>query len=224
MKQTRCRGAMVRSMFTFATSVFAIPPTIVSMCRDTWAGIAAPGSAWSGPDRVAIAGLARNSRLKVDAPVEGLTPVVEHTVRTLASTPAATSQEFVETCVAEVGECAYVELVGLVARVVAVDTFTRLVGVAPEPFPQPANGEPSPVPPRGTAKRAKTWVAMTDLPVPPNVLSLVPPAQTATNTTAETLYMTGAQMESPDTTIDGLHRTQIEVVASSVSHANNCCY
>jgi hypothetical protein len=36
--------------------------------------------------------------------------------------------------------------------------------------------------------------------------------------------MTGAQMESPDTTIDGLHRTQIETVATSVSFANECFY
>jgi hypothetical protein len=149
---------------------------------------------------------------------------VKETVRTLAATPSATSETFVDACVAAVGEPAYIELVGLVARVVAVDTFTRLVGVAPEPLPGPKEGEPVPVSPRGSARKAKTWVAMTGLPIPPNALSLVPPAQQATNATAETLYMTGAEMDDPGTTIDGLHRTQIEVVASAVSYANNCFY
>jgi hypothetical protein len=130
----------------------------------------------------------------------------------------------VQKCVASVGEPAYIELIGLVARVIAIDTFSRLVDADLEPFPSPVPGEPVAVPPRGPRQRSKSWVAMHDLPVPPNVLSLVPPSQEATNATAEALYMTGAQMEDPDVTIDGLHRTQIEVVASSVSHANNCLY
>jgi hypothetical protein len=215
---------MVRLMFAFADSPFPIPASIVSMCHDTWNDIAAPGSAWSGRDRVAIAGLARRARLGIDGPIGQLEPQVEHTVRTLAATPSATSEEFVDACVAAIGQPAYVELVGLVARVVAVDTFSRLIGVAPAPFPDPREGEPLPVAPDDAPQPGKTWVPLTGLPVPPNVLSLVPPAQATTNATAETLYMTGAQMEDPDTTIDELHRTQIEIVASSVSHANNCFY
>ncbi|MGA9595779.1 MAG: hypothetical protein WBV06_06465 [Acidimicrobiia bacterium] len=211
-------------MFAFSGSPFPIPSSIVSMCQETWTGLATPGSVWSGADRVAMARLTRAARLRLDTPATGLPAEIEETVRTLSASPSATSQAFVESCVTAVGEPAYVELVGLVARVVAVDTFSRLVGVAPEPFPDPVPGAPVAVAPAGLPKRGKTWVSMTDLPVPPNVLSLVPPAQAATNVTAETLYMTGAQMEDPDTTIDDLHRTQIEIVASTVSHANNCFY
>jgi hypothetical protein len=211
-------------MFMFVESPFTIPQTIVSMCRETWKEIAAPGSAWSGQDRVAMARLARSARLGIDEEEYGLAPEVQKTVRTLATAPSETSESFVDACVSTVGEPAYVELVGLVARVVAIDTFSRLVGVVPEVLPDPEPGEPVPASPTEPARKGKTWVAMTGLPIPPNVLSLVPPAQQATNLTAETLYMTGAQMDDPDTTIDGLHRTQIEVVASAVSHANNCFY
>jgi hypothetical protein len=211
-------------MFTFAGSPFEIPSTIADMCRDTWAGIAMPGCAWSGSDRVAIASRARAARLGAEPLADHLPPAAQEAVRVLAATPAFTSREWVQEVVAAIGEPAYVEVLGLVARVVAVDTFTRLVGVAPEPFPQPHMGQPTAVAPHGPLERDATWVAITGSAVPPNVLSLVPPAQAETNATAEALYMTGAQMESPDTTIDGLHRTQIETVATSVSFANECFY
>ena len=110
------------------------------------------------------------------------------------------------------------------ARVVAVDTFTRVLGVEPQPFLAPDAGDPQHEPPPEKTRKGKAWVNMTGFPVPPNVLSLVPSERTATNLTAETLYMTGAQMEDPDISIDGLHRTQIETVATTVSHGNECFY
>lgn len=211
-------------MFTFAASPFKIPQAIVAMCRDTWGALAAPGSSWSGAERLAIAARARSARLGTEPAADMLTPHVHGTVRVLAATPATTSEAWVAAAVDPVGEAAYIELVGIVARVVAIDTFTRLVGVFPEPFPAPRPGQPVATSPHGVPRRGKAWVAMTDVPVPPNVFSLVPLAQTATNATAVCLYMTGPQMDDPDTTIDGLHRTQMEIVATSVSHSNECFY
>jgi len=211
-------------MFTFTASPFAIPGAVSAMCRNTWDDLAAPGSNWSGPARLAIAAQARAARLGTDHVDDTLAGPVQEKVRLLAAVPAVTTREWVADAVSAVGEPAYVELVGIVARVIAIDTLCRLVGVDPEPFPVAVTGQPAAVPPRGMPRRGKAWVAMTGIPVPPNVLSLVPPAMEATNATAEALYMTGAQMDDPDTTIDGLHRTQIEIVATSVSHSNECFY
>lgn len=211
-------------MFTFAASPFVIPTAVSAMCRDTWNALAAPGSNWSGSARLAIAAQARAARLGTESVGDTLTGTMRETVRVLAGEPAITTRKWVAAAVSSAGEPAYVELVGIVARVIAIDTFTRLVGVDPEPFPAALPGAPAAAPPNGVPHRGKAWVAMTGVPVPPNVLSLVPPAMEATNATAEALYMTGAQMDDPDTSIDGLHRTQIEIVATSVSHSNECFY
>jgi hypothetical protein len=209
-------------MFSFAASPFEVPAQVVAMCRDTWTGFATPGSYWSGAERLAIAQHARSARLGTDVAADSLPAQVRETVRVLGAVPSTTTQPWVGDAVAAMGEPAYVELVGIVARVVAVDTFTRLLGVDPEPFPQALPGQPEPSVRRG--RRGKAWVAMTDVPVPPNVLSVVPLAQAETNATGAALYMTSAQMQDPDTMIDGLHRTQMEIVATSLSHANECFY
>lgn len=65
---------------------------------------------------------------------------------------------------------------------------------------------------------------MTGFPVPPFALSIVSAEMEATNAAASALYMTGKDMDDPDITIDGLHRTQIETVAVTVSHRNECFY
>ncbi len=211
-------------MFDFAESPFDIPQSIADMCRRTWEDLAEPGTTWTGADRIAIAERARDTRLDRGGVSTGLPRAAVDVVDLMAGAPATTSREWIDGVVAELGEQAYLEIVGIVARVVAIDTFTRLVGVAPEPFPEASPGPAVAEPPPAKARKGKAWVNMAGFPVPPNVLSLVPKAQRATNLTAETLYMTGAQMESPDTTIDTLHRTQIEVVATTVSHGNECFY
>ena len=86
--------------------------------------------------------------------------------------------------------------------------------------------EPDPVPvaiPEG-ARKGKAWIPIAGFPVPPFTLSIVPDEMAATNRLHDAFYMTGGQMEDPDIVIDGLHRTQIETVATTVSHRNDCFY
>ena len=194
------------------------------MCDATWDGLARPGAGFTGTERIAIARRARAGRLGRTQPDDTLAPALTEVVGTLAATPAVTSQPWVEDAVEALGEVQYLEVVGIVARVVAVDTFTRVVGVDPQSFPEPIGGDPTPVERSPKARKGRAWVNMVGFPVPPHVLSLVPPEMDATSATAEALYMTGAQMEDPDTSIDGLHRTQIETVATTLSHRNECFY
>ena len=213
------------AMFSLSTAVLPVPPSIEAMGEATWAGVAQPGSWWTGEERVAIATMARAARLGADArDTDGLPDRAVDAVRMLAATPAHTSRAWVDSIVDAIGETRYVEIVGIVSRIIATDTFTRMLGVEPIPFPAPEPGAPAQPPEPEKARKGKQWVRMAGFPVPPFVLSLVPPEQRATNTTEHALYMTGEQMESPDTTIDGLHRTQIETVATTVSHSNECFY
>ena len=211
-------------MFSFAGGRFIIPDNVRQMCADTWDGIARPGTSWTAVERLAIAERARAERLGMVSPADDLEPAAADTICTLAARPATTSQAWVDTIVAAIGDQAYLEIVGIVARVTAIDTFTRLVGVEPQPFPAPHEGAATPEAPSPQARKGKAWVKMIGFPVPPSVLSLVPAEQAATNATAEALYMTGREMENPDIVIDGLHRTQIETVATTVSHRNECFY
>lgn len=145
-------------------------------------------------------------------------------IAVLAFAPAVTTQEWVDGIVASIGLERYIELVGIVSRVVAVDTVTRLLGCVLEPLPSPTTGSPSRSPSPPSVKKRSTWVAMASPPVPPNVLAAVPAAQQTMIEVTEALYMTGPEMADPDITISGLHRTQIEVVATTTSLANECFY
>ena len=53
---------------------------------------------------------------------------------------------------------------------------------------------------------------------------LVPDENAITYPLIEALYMTGQDMEDPDFQRGNLHRTQIELVASTLSHGNECFY
>jgi hypothetical protein len=61
-------------------------------------------------------------------------------------------------------------------------------------------------------------------PAAPFVLSSVSGAMRATNDLSDVLYMPMDQMGDPDWRRGKLHRTQVELVAASTSHANQCFY
>ena len=60
--------------------------------------------------------------------------------------------------------------------------------------------------------------------VPPFTQALVPGENAITYPLIEALYMTGEDMADPDFSRGSLHRTQIELVASVLSHGNECFY
>jgi hypothetical protein len=141
----------------------------------------------------------------------------------LSARPAQTSKEWVEGIAAELSEEKYVEILGIVSRTTAVDTFTRLVGSDLEPLPEPVGGEPSRVSADGVA-RGKTWVTAGRFPIPPTVLALVPDEVVAQNELSDRLYMSDEEMADHDWSRGDLHRTQAELVASATSAVNECFY
>lgn len=211
-------------MFAYERSPVGVGPEVRGLFSRTWGQLAAAGTWWSGPERVEIAQLARDGRSGNDRRDSTLPAAAGDAVARLSGQPATTTQDWVDTTIEGIGLGRYIELVGIVSEVVAVDTVTRLLGCDLEPLPTPLPGTPSHDPVPKTVKKRSTWVAMASPPVPPNVLAAVPAAQATMIEVTEALYMTGPEMADPDITKDGLHRTQIELVATTTSLANECFY
>lgn len=215
---------MTDTLFGLERSPVAVAPELRELFARTWGDIAAPGTWWAGPERVTIARLARANRSGNSDRGPSLPAAANDAVALLAAKPSATTTAWVDAITAEIGLERYIELVGIVSNVVAIDTVTRLLGCELEPLPNPLSGTPSRQPAPTSVKKRSAWVAMASPPIPPNVLAAVPTAQDTMLELTEALYLTGAEMADPDISRDGLHRTQIELVATTTSHANECFY
>ncbi|GEM_PF-207769 len=199
-------------------------PEVADELAETWRHLGAPGTWWEGRQRTALAEVARAARHGAAIPATDLGAAATEAAVTIAAHPARTTRAWVEEMVASIGEEPYVELVGVVTRVVVADTVARLLGTEPAPFPPPRPGEPSRVAPEPRPRRIRTWVAIGNVLSPPRTLALVPDEKRRTNRLLQALYMTWADMEDPDFRRGELHRTQIELVAAAVSYANECFY
>lgn len=200
-----------------------VRPELIAALERTWAEIASPGTWWSGDERVAIAGAARQAFVGDSPPTSVLPSPASEAAGRVAATPGTLSEAWVNDMTGALGELRYIELVGIVARVIAVDTFCRLTGRFPAELPSSRPGEPSREPPPANLRRERTWVSMA-MPAPPYVLGAVPAAEAAMNDLTHRLYMDDAQMGDPDLRRGDLHRTQMELVAAAVSHTNECFY
>lgn len=189
----------------------------------TWYELGGAGAHWNAADRLAIARVTRAARVGHPLDPTPLPPAAAEAAGLLSATPSRTSEEWVTGICEQIGETRYVELVGIVARVSAVDTLHRLLGWELRPLPQPRPGEPSGEPVPEGARRNRTWVSM-EMPSPPFVLGAVPSAMKAMVELSDLLYMPMAEMADPDWRRGDLHRTQVELVATSTSHVNECFY
>lgn len=201
-----------------------VRPELVGAIDRCWDELANPGTWWDAPGKLAISDVARAARVGDDQSTDrGLHPAAADAARRIAATPASITESWVGDVCDAIGETHYVELIGVVARVVAVDTFLQLLGHEQLPLAEPNDGEPTREPPPDGIRKNHTWVAMA-MPVPPFVLGGVPAAMAAMNDLSEPLYMPMDQMGDPDWSRGELHRTQVELVAAAVSHENQCFY
>lgn len=225
--------------------------------RRAWARLAAPGTWWSGAERLAIAAEARNAhacalcRRRKEAlspytvPGEhdslGAVPAtaveVAHRIATDASRLKRSWVESVHG--GDLSEEQYVEIVGVVALVTALDTFDRAMGRGMRPLPAPVPGEPIRLRPAG-ARRDLAWVhtvAPQDLapddPDPYTVhgeknihraLSLVPQEVLNFFDLDVELYLKDHEIREFGTEHRALTHAQIEMLAARVSALNGCYY
>ena len=152
---------------SYAAAPVEVRADIVELHRRIWRWLAEPGLWWTGVERVAIASEVRKAgscalcaeRRAALSPygVTGIhdaggdlpAPAVEAVHRVASDSGRLTEAWFAKILAGDVGDAAYVELVVIIACVVAVDTFAHAVGVPAFDLPAPLAGEPSRTRPRG---------------------------------------------------------------------------
>jgi hypothetical protein len=160
--------------FEYADLSLPIPDDMRAAHRRAWERLAAPGTWWSGAERVALAAEVRaagecalcHERKAALSPhaVAGeheaagpLTAAAVDAVHRITTDPGRlTKSGYEKTLAAGLSADQYVELVGVVVTVVNLDAFHRALGTAPEPLPAPVGGEPSRA--RPPSEQGGAWV------------------------------------------------------------------
>lgn len=222
-----------------------------------WRRLARPGTWWTGAERVAVAAEARQAtscrlcRARQDAlspePVRGehdglgalASPVVEAVHRIRTDSGRLSESWYRRMRGAGLSEEQYVELVGIVATVIAIDGFRHALGLPARPLPAPEPGPPSRRRPVG-AKPGGAWVAMVapeDLaPDDPPIyrgksaanihraLSLVPDEVVGFFDLDDAMYLPDALLRDFGNEYRALSHAQIELLAARMSALNRCEY
>ena len=249
------------SSLSFDAARLPIRDDIAEALPQVWARIGQPGTWLTARERVAVAAESRNARhCRLCAErKEALSPYAvrgEHDslgelpddkvelVHRMMTDPARIAGHWFEALKdGGLPETEYVEIVGVIACTVAIDTFCRGIGMAPPPLPEPQDGAPSHETVgeehlnRGLAF-APTLDPFVDGPLqkeffpagPPTAahirraLSSVPDTQRDFWRIANVLYMNGLQMRDFSTEYRAITHAQIELVAGRVSAINQCVY
>ncbi len=222
-----------------STGIGPVPDAMARAHAAAWQRIAQTGSWWTGAQRVAFAGEVRRWRALRDQPpwarddpgpgpgAELLPTAALEVARRIAIEAHRLDRAWCERMTGELGDAAYVELVGVAVVCVAIDAFAEALGVPLADLPEPAlaSAEPDRVRPDGLGD-AGAWVQMTDPFTGPNVaraLSLAPGEQMSFVGLVGHMY---AVQDFFDLvwTDRALTRPQVELVAARVSAINECFY
>ena len=247
--------------FDYSGAALPIPDRIRDCHLRDWERLRGPGAWWSGAERVAIA---RQSRLAEDCglcreraaalspasvvgecPTDPLLPsAAVEAIHKLITDKSRLSRDWYERVVSAEGmsEERYIELLGVLVHVFAVDELHRALDLPLEPLPEPLAGAPSGYRPAGAAKDA-SWppillpenAAPGDLDIyaemggrrPANVisaLSLVPDNVRWLNDQFAAHYLSWTEMGEIDKQHRTLTRPQLELLATRVSALNECFY
>jgi alkylhydroperoxidase family enzyme len=221
-----------------------------------WAAIAAPGTWLTGARRVALAAEIRHApacaqcaRLKAalspNVPGEHdslgmLKPAEVELVHRVVCDPGRLTERWAQSVLANgLAEGEYVEIVGVIAMVMMIDTFHRAFGLPERALPAPQPGEPTRYTPPGAKKQA-AWLALVepedavpaDGPLYPHprvgyiyrALSLVPQAVRDYWALAFENYLPSEFVYKFDQSIRAITRPQTEVLAARVSALHQCAY
>lgn len=221
-----------------------------------WAAIAAPGTWLTGERRVAVAAEVRHARgcalcarrkaaLSPNVPGEHdslgqLSAAEVELVHRVVSDPGRLTEIWVRSVLARgLAEGEYIEIVGLIAMVMMMDTFSRALGVPERALPAPQPGEPTRYRPPGAKKQA-AWLALVepedtvpaDGPMYPHprvgyiyrALSLVPQSVRDYWALAFEHYLPSEVIYKFDRSIRAITRPQTEILAARVSALHQCAY
>lgn len=216
-----------------------------------------PGSWWNGEQRIAIAASTRDSRqcsacetrlsslstsgdFGEHTHAEGLSDNIRDVVHVVATDASRLTQGVVGSITAEVMSVGhYVELIGIVATVTAIDRFCLTLNMAIPELPQAKPGEPDNYLPQ-CATSDLAWVptiAPEQASGPESgiyrnqsaahihrALSLVPAEKHGFFELDDVMYLKDAQLRNFDHEYRAINHAQIELVAARVSALNHCIY
>lgn len=221
----------------------AVRSDLAAAQRLAWEALAAPGTWWTGHQRVELAATAV-AALTDDEPlppwtapssVAGLLagdlaapPIAHDAIYRVAAHAGTISETWYTRVCDELGDLAYVELVGIACTIAAVVGFRRAAGLAPWALPQPLDGEPSRLVPPDLVPAGLNWVRVTS---PADATAAVVQAFTSVPAENERLwtlaaaqYIPNAEMVDPHWTRGTLSRPQMELVAARISQLRECFY
>lgn len=202
----------------------AVPADIDGLIERQWERLRRGGTWFSGEERVLIAAEARGiPGPDVDTPAAAA-------ARAIHDRPASITREWLAGLEAEGLTLAeYVEVLGIVSQLRAIDTFEFGVGRPVRPLPEPTAEGPSPaIVPDATINGG--WVPTVGPAYPPSVLSSVAAEnEAAMEDIHGILYLAptagdGYTMGNMTVVRDGLNRTQMEFVAARTSLVNDCFF
>lgn len=220
-----------------------IRPDLLAAQTAAWRHVTSPGDSWTGVERAAIAATALAALDDPDplAPwvsptsagrempaAETLPDVVVDAVYRIARHAATLTDEWYRTQI-ELGidPFAYVEMVGVVCAVAAVDGFFRAAGLERPPLPTPADGEPHGEHPQ-VEPATLNWVPVA---VPADVnaavvqgLSAAPAEWDNVWRLAAAQYIPVDQMGELRWSRGTLSRSDMELVAARLSASRECFY
>jgi len=198
------------------TDVSEMETEIDSVIEAQWARLGAAGTWMDAAERTALVGLARDPDASEhdDDPATVAATLVAHRA------PSITRGTVDDLETRGLRREHYVEIVGVVGRIVAIDTYERGIGRATRPAPAVRTGPPTreEVP---AARRRAGWVPTVGAIGPPTALDSVPAEAAAQEELHGALYLAYADMVDLHA-VRGLTRAQMELVAARVSHVNDC--
>ncbi len=235
-----------------------IRPGLAQAIERAWARLAEPGTWWTGDERIAIAEETRHAmtcalcaaRKDALSPmhVEGhhdslgvLSSAAVDAIHRIRTDAGRLTQKWFQGLQGQgLDDTAYVEIIGVVATVSAVDTFDRGMGLPQRALPDPLPGAPTRHRPRG-AKPGLGWLPtlapqdVTDDPDPfvrfgayniQRAMSLVPQEVIAFFDLDVELYFYEADFpeRSVQITERALSEAQIEMMAARAASLNGCYY
>lgn len=205
-------------------TLLPVPVSVAESVEREWDRLAAAGTWMSGEERVAAAMVARAAIAGSDIPATVLTSIAVEAAEAIAVAPGHIEVAWLDHLEASgLDRLFYGELVGVVARVVGVDSFVTGAGGSLIPLPEPRAGEPS----RLANKRAKVtdaWLPTIGTARAATVLSANRPEMLAQKDIHEGFYLAYEDIGDLSLAVDGLSRTQVELVAARTSYLNHCVY
>jgi hypothetical protein len=196
------------------------------------AHVAAPGTTLTAERRVQIAAVARDAYLEADPSPPWVRPfgdrALDVTYRLARHAGTITEEWYRQILDEGMDPLEWIEIVGIVVATVPVVAFTRAIGSAQAPFPQPTAGDPTGRVAPVLSPAELNWVPVA---APADAvasvvqaLSALPDEWTNLWRLAGAQYMTDRQMDDPLWNRGTLSRPQMELVAGRISNVRECFF